>query len=182
MSDQPDELAALCDRAVALSRSLSGPLRRIAVRRGDAAVEVDWSEPAAPAAATAPAAPAARPDAGPDGVLAAPAGMTTMTQVVEDEDVHTVAAPLVGTFYVAPSPGEEPFVTVGSPVAVGQTLGIVEAMKLLNPIVSEVEGHVVEVLVGDAQAVEFEQPLVRVALTPAGPGPVAVATPLTVAG
>ena len=79
------------------------------------------------------------------------------------DDVHEVRAPLVGTFYRAPSPGAEPFVTVGGVVAVGQTIGIVEAMKLLNPITSDVEGRVVEIVPADGESVEFEQVLVRVA-------------------
>ncbi len=161
-----DELADLCAQAVAFSRSLAGPLKRIAVRRGDAAVEVDWHEPSA-VVDRAHAAPAEHP--------VVPPGLTVLTQVVDAEDVHVVHAPLVGTFYQAPAPGEDPFVTVGSPVTIGQTLGIVEAMKLMNTIVSDVEGHVVELLVADGQSVEFEQPLVKVALVPAALGTVDVA-------
>ena len=154
------DLAELFDQTVELSRRLGGPLRRVAVRRGDTSVEVDWHEPATGAGSGAAA----------DGAVGhtVPIGVPSLPQVVAEEDVHVVCAPLVGTFYVAPSPGEAPFVAVGDTVSVGQTLGIVEAMKLLNPIVSDVEGQVVEVLVGDGEPVEFEQPLVRVALA-AGP-------------
>jgi acetyl-CoA carboxylase biotin carboxyl carrier protein len=65
----------------------------------------------------------------------------------------------VGTFYVSPSPGAEPFVRVGDEVEPGQTLGIVEAMKLMNPIVADAAGVVAEVRIGDAESVEYDQVL-----------------------
>jgi acetyl-CoA carboxylase biotin carboxyl carrier protein len=68
-----------------------------------------------------------------------------------------VRAPLVGTFYVAPTPDADPFVVVGDEVEAGQTLAIVEAMKLMNPIVADEPGVVSEVRVGDAESVEFDQ-------------------------
>jgi acetyl-CoA carboxylase biotin carboxyl carrier protein len=70
-----------------------------------------------------------------------------------------VRAPLVGTFYASPSPGADPIVRVGDEVEAGQTLAIVEAMKLMNPIVADGPGVVREVLVGDAESVEYEQVL-----------------------
>jgi acetyl-CoA carboxylase biotin carboxyl carrier protein len=66
---------------------------------------------------------------------------------------------MVGTFYRAPSPGAEPFVEVGKPVKAGETLCIIEAMKLLNEIEADVGGEVKEVLVDNGQAVEYGQPL-----------------------
>jgi acetyl-CoA carboxylase biotin carboxyl carrier protein len=74
-------------------------------------------------------------------------------------DVAAVLAPLVGTFYMAASPDADPFVQVGDAVEPGQTLGIVEAMKLMNPIVADEAGVVTEVLVGDAESVEYGQVL-----------------------
>lgn len=71
----------------------------------------------------------------------------------------TVKAPLVGTFYRASAPGEEPFVNVGDVVQKGDTLCIIEAMKLMNEIESEADGKVAEILVDDALPVEFDQPL-----------------------
>ncbi len=71
----------------------------------------------------------------------------------------TVKAPLVGTFYRAPGPEEAPFVEVGDVVSKGDTLCIIEAMKLMNEVVSEVDGKVVEVLAPDALPVEYDQPL-----------------------
>ncbi len=72
---------------------------------------------------------------------------------------HVVASPMVGTFYRAPSPGADPFVQVGDAVKEGQTLCIIEAMKLLNEIESDKAGVVKEILVENGQAVEFGQPL-----------------------
>ncbi len=99
---------------------------------------------AAPVVAAAPATPAA----------AAPA--PAEEPVVQGK---TVTSPMVGTFYRAPNPGAEPFVKVGDHVEAGQTLGIIEAMKLLNEIEAETSGTVKEICVENAQPVEFGQPL-----------------------
>ena len=69
---------------------------------------------------------------------------------------------MVGTFYRAPAPGEEPFVSVGDRIQSGQTVCIIEAMKLMNELEAELTGEVVELLVEDGQPVEFDQPLIRV--------------------
>jgi acetyl-CoA carboxylase biotin carboxyl carrier protein len=70
-----------------------------------------------------------------------------------------VKSPIVGTFYGSPSPGAEPFVKVGAHVDVGQTLCIVEAMKLMNEIESEVSGEVLRIFAENGQPVEYGQPL-----------------------
>ena len=75
---------------------------------------------------------------------------------------NVVTCPLVGIFYAAPEEGAEPFVKVGDTVKKGQTLAIVEAMKLMNEIESEVDGVVTEVLAENGQAVEFGQELFRI--------------------
>ena len=106
---------------------------------------------AAPAVAAAPVV-AAAPTAAPAAAEAAPAA----EPVVEGK---TVTSPMVGTFYRAPNPGAEPFVKVGDHVEAGQTLGIIEAMKLLNEIEAETSGTVKEICVENAQPVEFGQPL-----------------------
>ncbi|HEY7031897.1 MAG TPA: acetyl-CoA carboxylase biotin carboxyl carrier protein [Thermomicrobiales bacterium] len=77
---------------------------------------------------------------------------------------HVVTAPMIGTFYASPAPGEPPFVRVGDRVAAGQTIGIIEAMKIMNEIVADHSGVVVEVLVDNAQAVEYGSPLLRLDL------------------
>jgi acetyl-CoA carboxylase biotin carboxyl carrier protein len=75
------------------------------------------------------------------------------------EDVHTIKSPIVGTFYSAPSPEAEPFVTVGAGVEAGQVLCIVEAMKLMNEIESDVAGEVVRIHVENGKPVEYGAPL-----------------------
>lgn len=72
---------------------------------------------------------------------------------------HTQLAPLVGTFYRSATPGSKAFVEVGSRVERGQTIGIIEAMKLMNEVLADAAGVVVEILVENAQPVQFEQPL-----------------------
>jgi acetyl-CoA carboxylase biotin carboxyl carrier protein len=75
------------------------------------------------------------------------------------EDLHLVKSPIVGTFYSAPSPGADDFVKVGAHVETGQTLCIVEAMKLMNEIEADVSGEVVRIFVESGQPVEYGQPL-----------------------
>jgi acetyl-CoA carboxylase biotin carboxyl carrier protein len=75
------------------------------------------------------------------------------------EDLHLVKSPIVGTYYESPSPGSEAFVKIGAHVESGQTLCIVEAMKLMNEIESEVSGEVLRIFVDNGQPVEYGQPL-----------------------
>src|SRR5258708_4995278 len=75
------------------------------------------------------------------------------------EDLHLVKSPIVGTFYGSPSPGAEAFVKVGAFVEAGQTLCIVEAMKLMNEIESDESGEVVRIFAENGQPVEYGQPL-----------------------
>ena len=84
---------------------------------------------------------------------------------VEDADENTVLvrSPMVGMFYVAPSPDEDSFVKVGQEVLSGQTLAIVEAMKMMNEITAPAPGVVVEVLAANGAQVEYDQPLFRIA-------------------
>lgn len=85
---------------------------------------------------------------------------------IDLEVVHSdnaVTAPIVGTFYVAPSPEAEPFVKIGQAVEVGDTLCIIEAMKIMNPIEAEIAGTIKAVLAENGQPVEFEQPLFVIA-------------------
>lgn len=102
----------------------------------------------APPLAAAPAPQAAAPQA-----AAAPAAPAAAVEG------HTVTSPMVGTFYRAPSPGADAFVQVGDTVKEGQTLCIIEAMKLLNEIESDKSGVVKEILIENGQAVEYGQPL-----------------------
>ncbi len=79
-----------------------------------------------------------------------------------DRRLVDILSPMVGTFYSAPAPDEAPFVTVGDRIRSGQTVCIIEAMKLLNEIEAEVSGEIVEILVQNSQPVEYGQPLMRV--------------------
>lgn len=84
----------------------------------------------------------------------------TPTETSADDSKYiTIKSPIIGTFYRKPSPDKEPFVNVGSEVAVGQVVCVVEAMKLFNQIESEVSGKIVKILVDDATPVEYDQPL-----------------------
>ncbi len=76
-----------------------------------------------------------------------------------EEELHEVKSPIVGTFYESPSPGAPPFVKVGDQVEVGQVLCIVEAMKLMNEIESDVPGEMVKRIAASGQPVEYGQPL-----------------------
>jgi acetyl-CoA carboxylase biotin carboxyl carrier protein len=111
------------------------------IPRALAAPEIIVASPSlAPVAATSPA------------VQAAPEGRPT-------DDLHLVKSPIVGTFYGSPSPGAEAFVRVGAFVEAGQTLCVVEAMKLMNEIESDESGEVVRIFVENGQPVEYGQPL-----------------------
>jgi acetyl-CoA carboxylase biotin carboxyl carrier protein len=104
-----------------------------------------------------PAAPAPAPEVG--SVPVAPSAAAPAAEPVPEEDFHMVKSPIVGTFYEAPSPGAPPFVKVGDAVEVGQVLCIVEAMKLLNEIESDVAGEIVKKLVTNGQPIEYGQEL-----------------------
>ena len=82
----------------------------------------------------------------------------SFTGNIENEE-NLVCSPLVGTFYLAPSPEEDPFVKPGDTVTKGQTIGIIEAMKLMNEIVAECDGTVEKVLAENGEMVEYGQPL-----------------------
>jgi acetyl-CoA carboxylase biotin carboxyl carrier protein len=81
--------------------------------------------------------------------------------VHEQPSGHVVTAPMIGTFYASPTPGDPPFVRLGDAVHAGQTIGIIEAMKIMNEIVADRAGVVVEIIANNAQAVEYGSPLLR---------------------
>jgi acetyl-CoA carboxylase biotin carboxyl carrier protein len=114
---------------------------------GQAVTHYVQAPPSGPvAAAPAPAAPA----------IAAPAAASS--DVGYDPD-HTVTAPMVGTYYASAAPGSKAFVDIGTEVKVGQTLCIIEAMKMMNQIESDKSGRVVSILAKNGEPVEFGQPL-----------------------
>jgi acetyl-CoA carboxylase biotin carboxyl carrier protein len=128
---------------------------KVVIKRGNTAI------PAAPAPAFAHAAPVAAPIGAFAPLAAAPAAAKADAKAT-DKPGTLVSSPFVGTFYRAPSPESPPFVDVGAKVKKGQTLCIVEAMKLMNEIESEVDGTVAEIFVQNATPVEFGEPLFRI--------------------
>jgi acetyl-CoA carboxylase biotin carboxyl carrier protein len=96
------------------------------------------------------------------GDTSAPIETSETKPVKEDETLqgaHIISSPIVGTFYRKPNPNAEPYVNMGDKVKPGQTLCIVEAMKLMNEITSEVGGEIIKIFVEDAQPVEYGEPL-----------------------
>jgi acetyl-CoA carboxylase biotin carboxyl carrier protein len=134
------------------------------LQRGDEKVRIKRGAPAqASSAATHMATSSPAPEAAPETtyvsgtsspplhVAARPAGA--------QEELHIVKSPIVGTFYEAPAPGAPPFMKIGDVVEAGQVICIIEAMKLMNEIESDVAGELVQKLVVNNQAVEYGQPL-----------------------
>jgi acetyl-CoA carboxylase biotin carboxyl carrier protein len=147
-----DLLGAIARELAALAANLPGALRRVSVTAAGHGVEVEWDT-----RDTAGAAPATAEARAPDPAL--PVAGSGLVPPAEQPGRRVVRAPLVGTFYRAPQPGAPPFVTPGDAVEEGETLGIVEAMKLMNHVTADRAGLVVEVLAGDGEPVEYDQPL-----------------------
>ena len=129
------------------------------VEHGGSKLRIDGVPPVvvaeASTAATAPGPTAAGP-------APAPAPGSAEAQAIAEEGLHWVISPIVGTFYRAPNPDAEPYVKVGDIVREGQTLCIVEAMKLMNEIECDVAGTIVKVLPDNAQPVEYGERLFAV--------------------
>jgi acetyl-CoA carboxylase biotin carboxyl carrier protein len=125
----------------------------IRVKQGELEITVKARTEASTGTSTVPYSP----QVAPEPIVSEPSGPAE-----RDGGIHVVRSPVVGTLYRAPAPGEEPYVEVGDSVEVGQTLCIVEAMKLMNEIPSDVSGEVIEILVENAKGVEYDQPLFRI--------------------
>lgn len=151
MSEPDNDLFEQVSReAHELLKKAGGPVKRVSVRAGDAHIEIEWDPTAAPAPLT--------------GGMPVAGGMAASTDSapIDMAGVSAVTAPLVGTFYSAPEPGSKPFVEVGDMVEPGQEVGIIEAMKIMNRIVSDVSGKISEIVVNDGDMVEFGQKLMLV--------------------
>lgn len=120
---------------------------RIKLKKGADGILTQHVTSSAPAVMSAPSAGAA-----PVQASVAPAG---------DPNVYIVRSPMVGTFYAAPAPDQPPYASVGQQIREGDVLCIVEAMKLMNEIKSDKAGTILEVMVQNGQAVEFDQPLFK---------------------
>ncbi|MEU7799848.1 biotin/lipoyl-containing protein [Micromonospora arborensis] len=140
------------ERAAVLALETRRPPSRIKVQAGDVTVELEWPGPGAHGQSVE--------------FVSAPAEPVDPDTTDSADGLVRICAPLVGTFYHAPGPGEAPFVRPGDLVEPGQQVGILEAMKLMNAVEAEHGGRIVEVLVADKTAVEYGQPLI--AFTPTG--------------
>ncbi|MEB3259723.1 MAG: acetyl-CoA carboxylase biotin carboxyl carrier protein [Cyanobacteriota bacterium] len=125
---------------------------RLEVRRNLPAVVAAAAPAVVPAAAAAPI----------PATVAAPAAPPPPATVASRSDLQPITAPMVGTFYRSPAPGDPPFVDLGTRIRAGQTVCILEAMKLMNELEAEVAGEVVEILVENGTPVEFGQVLMRI--------------------
>ncbi len=156
-ANAPKEAEITLNVDTALIESLAELLQRtglteIELSQGDARIRV--AKQPAPVAATLPAMAAT-----PSPTQPAPAtdGATVKAAGVEVDHPGAVRAPMVGTAYLTPEPGAEPFVSVGSEIKEGQTLLIVEAMKVMNPIRASRSGHVAKILVSNGDPVEYDE-------------------------
>ncbi|MEY4526176.1 acetyl-CoA carboxylase biotin carboxyl carrier protein [Aquirufa sp. KTFRIE-69F] len=131
------------------------PLAEVSIETEGLKVSVKKHGEAAPVVSVVSAAPAAAPvAAAPAAAPAAPAAPAPVA-----DNLYTVKSPMIGTFYRAPGPDKDNFVEVGTEIAPGKTVCVIEAMKLFNEIDSEISGKIVKILVDNASPVEFDQPL-----------------------
>ena len=138
----------------------SSGVSTVEVEHAGSRVRIEGPAQAAAAPVAPPTAAASAPQVASEASGAPPAAAPEpATAPVEEEDVHSISSPIVGTFYRAPNPDADPYVKVGDFVEPGQTLCIVEALKLMNEIESDVSGTVVRVLPENAQAVEYGENL-----------------------
>ncbi len=152
--EQLQELLALLGQSDIQELKLEGDDFRLEVRRNLPAQAAAMTVLQAPMAAAPAPAPAA-------AVPASPSAPPPAAPAVRS-DLLTITAPMVGTFYRSPAPGEAPFVELGSRISAGQPVCILEAMKLMNELEAEVSGEVVEILVENGTPVEFGQVLMRI--------------------
>lgn len=141
-----EKLAALADEKQLSELTIEDDNKAIIIKRSNGTTTV------APAITTTPQTTAAQ----------APVQATETIAPAEATKGTAITSPMVGAFYAAPSPGAKPFVKVGDTVAAGQVVCIVEAMKLMNEIESEVSGKITQICVEDGQSVEYGQVLMYV--------------------
>lgn len=137
-------------------------IAELEIQEGEESVRIRRVSDTAPAQVIYPAATAGAPPAPPAPAMPHTAGGGTDAGAAVDELVpegHAIKSPMVGTFYRAPSPGAKPFVEVGAHVSEGDTLCIIEAMKMLNQIECDRAGVVAAILVENGQPVEYGQPI-----------------------
>ena len=153
MADQPEGHEMRVDGALLRELAellLANDLTEIEVEDGDRKIKVRRDAPSVTAYAPAPTAPPTAP-AAPLASAAEPAAAAAL---------DAIKSPMVGTVFLSPEPGAKPFIAAGQKVAIGETLLIVEAMKVMNPILATKAGSVRQILVADGQPIEYDQPLV----------------------
>ena len=150
--DQLRQLLSLLGESDIQELRLEGDDFRLEVRRNLPGVAPVTVLQAPAAAQSSPAAPA----------VAAPPSVPPPSAAAARSDLQAITAPMVGTFYRSPAPGEAPFVEIGKRITAGQPVCILEAMKLMNELEAEVSGEVVEILVENGTPVEFGQVLMRI--------------------
>lgn len=151
------ELAAIVERRQLTELILDANELTVTMRRGESA-------PAGPTFVTAAPAPIAAPiiEASAPAAVSAPVTVDEAPDEVVDDKLHVVTSPFVGTFYRRPNPDADAYAEVGARVDKGTVLCIVEAMKLMNEIEADITGTIVEILVSDAEPVEYGQPLFKI--------------------
>jgi acetyl-CoA carboxylase biotin carboxyl carrier protein len=155
MSPETASLLGLIDKLGSLLER--SDLVELEVESGETGIVLRKPAALAPIAVTAPA-----PAAGTDASAAAAAQAAAAAEPAPVANIKTVKAPLTGVFYGSSSPASPPFVTVGQQVAVGQVIGLIEAMKLFNEIKSDHAGRVVRIVAETGQLVKAKQPLIEV--------------------
>ncbi|MEM8637497.1 MAG: acetyl-CoA carboxylase biotin carboxyl carrier protein [Cyanobacteria bacterium P01_G01_bin.54] len=148
------ELLAAIAQTDVTEFSLKSDAFELTIKKGAAIAPQPVAITAAPAVPPPVATPAATP--------AAPASEPAPAPAPVNPNWVEVTSPMVGTYYHAPAPDEDPFVQIGDQVTSNQTVCIIEAMKLMNEIEAETNGKVVEILVKNGESVEFGQPLMRI--------------------
>ena len=141
----------------------SSGIAELEIQEGEERVRITRSVPPVAGTTTNVQLPLASVPIGPGSAPGAAGGASGAAAVSEEAEGHFVKSPMVGTFYRAASPGAKAFVEVGDSVQAGDTLCIIEAMKLMNEIESDKTGVVKQILVENGQPVEFGQPLVVIA-------------------
>lgn len=146
--NQLRELLAILNQTDISELCLKSSHFELTIRKGDRTSGSPAAPTEAQVALPAPVPVAAPPEAPPPAII--------------DKKWVEIISPMVGTFYRAPAPDEPPFVEIGENIRRGQTVCIIEAMKLMNELESEINGQVMEILVQNGEPVEYGQPLMRV--------------------
>lgn len=147
--DQLRELIAILNQTDITELTLESGDLRLNIRKNETKAVATTSQPA-------------QPDLSTNVVASLPVAATPIPESPPPKNLVDITSPMVGTFYRSPAPDEEPFVETGDNVRKGQSVCIIEAMKLMNEIESEVSGRIVEILVDNAQPIEYGQVLMRV--------------------